>query len=255
MRRIVFISFFWVLLSSCLTADESAQNRVIRLASLEWPPYVGENLPGQGAAAVAARAAFTEMGYELEIDFYPWARTLALARRSGLYDGYFPEYHAEAIEEFFIFSHSLGESPLGFVERKDNPVPWTDLEDLQGLVIGTVQGYVNTDAFDRLAGEGILSVERAGADIYNVRKVAAGRFPLAVIDRHVLFWLLDTDESLKNFRSQLQFNSTLLDSRQLYLCFQKTDEGRTLADVFNEGLRRVNTPEIMSAYWEHFCRP
>jgi polar amino acid transport system substrate-binding protein len=220
-RKLTLLLLCGFLSLTVSTAGEPQEKGVVRFASLEWPPYVGENLPGQGAAAVAARAAFVAMGYKLEIDFFPWARTLLLARRPGLYDGYFPEYHAETIEEFFIFSHPLGDSPLGFVERKDNPVPWTDLEDLQGIVIGTVQGYVNTDDFDRFAEEGTLIVESAGADIYNVRMVAAGRLPLAVIDRHVLSWLLDTDESLKVNRDQVQFNSTLLGVRELFLCFRK----------------------------------
>ena len=252
MRRLKLSFLCIILIITPLGAAEPLRNGIVRFASLEWSPYVGEHLPGQGAAAVAARAAFAEMGYQLEIDFFPWARTPALARRPGLYDGYFPEYHAEEIEEYFIFSRPLGESPLGFVERKDSPVPWMVLEDLQGIVIGTVQGYVNTAEFDQLVKEGYLSVEEAGADIYNVRKVAAGRLPLAVIDRNVFFWLLNTDDSLNNHRNQLQFNSKLLDKRGLYLCFQKTDEGRFLADVFNEGLGRVNASEIMSAYLENF---
>ncbi len=245
MRKPVLNLCFLFLVLNLLIAQEPGIERPVRLASLEWPPYVGEKLPGQGAVAVAARAAFSEMGYALEIDFYPWARTLAMAQRSGMYDGYLPEYYSAEIEKKFIYSDPLGESPLGFVERRNDPVSWSDWEDLQGLLIGTVQGYVNSEEFDRQVEAGNLSVEITGTDVQNVRMVAAGRIPLAVIDRHVLSWLQNAEDTLTPFRHQLQFNPTILDVRKLYICFQRTEEGRRYAEIFNEGMKRIDSAGLM----------
>lgn len=195
-----------------------------------------------------ARAAFAAMGYMLEIDFYPWARTIAMARRPGLYDGYFPEYYAKDLEDEFIFSDPMGESPLGFVERRDNPIEWNSLDDLKGVRVGTVQGYVNTREFDQMVAEGQIPVEGVATDKFIIRMVAAERIPMAVIDYYVLIWLLEQDETLRPFRKEVQFNEKLLEMKDLYICFQKNERGEDLARIFNEGLAKIDVGSIMNDY-------
>src|SRR5688500_15785549 len=72
-------------------APAAAAEPVVRLASLEWEPYIGPRLPDQGYAAALVRAAFADQGMKVEISFYPWARALHLAR-TGAVDGLMPEY-------------------------------------------------------------------------------------------------------------------------------------------------------------------
>ena len=173
-----------------------------------------------------------------------------MARQDIGYDGYFPEYASRELEKEFMFSNPFGESPLGFVERRDEPVAWGALEDLAELKIGTVLGYVNTDEFDSLAAAGVLSVETVTSDLLNVRKVAAGRLRLAVIDRHVLAWLLENDDSVSPYAGQLQFSGRALEIKPLFVCFRRGERGEELAAVFNEGLGRIDADAIMAAYLE-----
>ena len=94
-----------------------AESRSVKLTSLEWPPYTGQDLPEQGASIIIAKAAFMAMGYHLTVDFYPWQRAVYKAKEGKDYIGYFPEYYAESIESEFIFSEPMGTSPLGFAEK------------------------------------------------------------------------------------------------------------------------------------------
>jgi polar amino acid transport system substrate-binding protein len=213
----------------------------VNLTSLEWPPFTGEHLKDQGTNTVVVKAAFKAMGYSAEVEFVPWSRAVALARESDEFIGYFPEYLADSVAEQFIYSDPIGRSPIGFVERADAPVVWTTLKDLQGLTIGTVQDYVNTDEFDRMAATGELKVETAIDDVSNVRKVLAGRIPLAVIDRNVLEYLLATVPDLTEHRNALQFNTRQLEDKYLFACFRKGPEGEKMVKIFNEGLRKLGT--------------
>ena len=43
-----------------------AQDKVIRLTSLEWPPYSGEAVDAQGASVAVVRAALEAVGYRLD---------------------------------------------------------------------------------------------------------------------------------------------------------------------------------------------
>lgn len=85
-----------VLSLSALSAN--AQDKVIRLTSLEWPPYSGEKVAEQGASVAVVRAAAAAMGYTLEVKFFPWSRAVAMAQdeKSGMH-GYFPECHSEQV--------------------------------------------------------------------------------------------------------------------------------------------------------------
>ena len=199
-----------------------------------------------------AKAAFAAMGYRLEVDFYPWSRTVRLAKDTqGKYLGYFPEYYSADIAEEFIFSDPMGSGPLGFVESTQNPIEWRTLLDLSGYQIGVVQDYVNTTEFDRLVAEGQLQVHPVIADLLNVKKVAAGRIDLAVIDRHVLNYLLRSDPALGKVAHKVQFNRRTLEEKLLYLCFQNTPEGAELAEIFNQGLKKIDVAAIMARHFHH----
>lgn len=222
------------------------------LASLEWPPYTGQSLRGLGASSEVVRQAFLKSGVSLEIHFFPWARAVAMARTSGEFAGYFPEYRAARIEDSFIFSDSIGESPLGFAEPAGAPVRWSNLHDLKGLTIGAVQGYVNTEEFDRMAEAGELRVEMAPDDLTNLRKLLGGRIQLAVIDENVFRHLLATEPDLKAGQKKLQFNGKILEVKELFVCFRRDSDGERLAKLFNEGLagidaRRIEAEALMAA--------
>ncbi len=232
-----------------------AQEHIVKFTSLNWPPYTGENLKGQGASAEVIKAVFQAMGYSTEVDFFPWSRGVEQARQNRDFLGYFPEYFAPSIEETFIFSDAIGDSPLGFVELASAPVAWNTLADLKGLTIGTVQGYVNTEEFDRMAATGELKVEAAIDDLTNIRKVLAGRLPMAVIDRNVLDYLLATVPDLAAGKTALQFNRKLLEQKDIFVCFRRDAEGEKMVRVFNSGLRNIDAGKIAAEAMRGMVKP
>lgn len=221
----------------------SVQAETVQLTSLEWPPYTGSELPQQGASMAVVDAAFDAMGHDLEVRFLPWQRAVDQARESDAIAGYFPEYYAESLEEDFIFSDSIGTGPLGLVERTDNPIEWSSLEDLTDHTIGTVSGYVNTAEFDAMAESGDINVQPVTGDATNLRKVAGGRIPLAVIDSNVFDYLVS--DELSHLEGKLQMNNKLLEQKELYIAFARNDQGERLAGIFNKGLEKIDQEQIM----------
>ncbi len=67
MKKLICLFFVFAL----ITQSGFAKDKVIRFSSLDWPPYSGSSLSGQGANVIGAKAAFAAMGYELEVVFYP----------------------------------------------------------------------------------------------------------------------------------------------------------------------------------------
>src|SRR5688572_21588603 len=124
----------------------------VRLASLEWEPYIGSDLPDQGYVTELVRAAYADQGVAVEIEFYPWARALHLAR-TGAVDGLVPEYFNASRETEFRFSEPFPGGPLVLYKRRGeaiafsvDPVERQDaaLRALGARKFGVVRGYLNT---------------------------------------------------------------------------------------------------------------
>lgn len=251
MTRLARLFALVLCLASGLVGPSYAENKTVRLASLDWPPYTmaGDT---NGGAELVVRRAFEAMGYRLVVDFLPWNRAVYNAAHAPAFDGYFPEYWATSVEKTFFFSRPIGRSPLGFAERKSQPVAWQKLDDLAGIRIGTVSGYINTEEFDASAKAGRLVVEEALSDSINLRKLARGRIRLAVIDRNVMDYLLANDPDLMNEAKNLRFNDRLLEEKDLFVCFRRDDRGREMARILNEGLRRIDANAMIR---EHLSVP
>jgi len=233
-------------LSLTLTLPAMAQDKTVRLTSLDWPPFSGESQKDKGAAVAVVQAAFAAVGYTVEVVFYPWNRAVALAKDGGDFQGYFPEYAGPDVARDFILSAPLGSSPLGFAERVAAPVTWTGLDDLKNLRIGVVDGYVNTDELDQRIAKGTLQIDKANSDQTNLKKLLAERIDLAVIDRAVMNDLLRTTPELKGAAGKLRFNPTMLEDKTLHIAFRKDAKGEAMAKLFAEGLAKVDAKAILN---------
>ena len=76
----------------------------------------------------------------------------------------------------------------------------------------------------------------------------SGRVDLAVIDKNVMQYLFKTEWSLVNQRDQVQFNQKILAEKNLYLCFNKSEEGKRMAEIFNQGLAKIDAAAILKQH-------
>jgi len=226
-----------------------AQLQQITIATLEWPPYVGADLPQQGATAAVVKAAFVAAGYEPTLSFVPWKRAIDEATRSGAtVQAFFPGYHCKQRSDL-VSSKSIGNGPLGFAELTTAPLSWNNLDDLQTKTIGVVQGYANTEEFDARVKDGRIKADASDSDLTNLRKLAAGRLDGAVIDRYVLEYLRKTEASLKANADKLRFAAKPLEDKQLFVCAHDDAAGRKLITEFDAGLAKIDIPAMIGSYF------
>ncbi|MGB0935340.1 MAG: substrate-binding periplasmic protein [Alphaproteobacteria bacterium] len=249
MRALIACILATTFFAAPLSAGRAKHLRpVVKLYSLNWKPYTGKNLYENGLSAYVVRKAFEAVGYELIIEFYPWKRTLANARENISFHGYFPAYFNKEREKEFIFSEAFGNSPLGFVENVAQPISWNSLDDLQEHLIGTVTEYANTPEFDEKVTNDVLNTDEASGDKQNILKVAHGRLPLAVIDKHVLSYLVENDLRKRDIGHLVQFNDKTLADKSLYICFKKSPEGEKMNKIFSEGLKKIDIQALEKEY-------
>lgn len=206
----------------------------LRLSTLEWPPFVGPDLPDQGTTSARVRSICAVAGLEPRLSFLPWKRVLMEAR-GGFAQGYFPEYRSAEREKEFYFSKAVGCSVVGLVHRRDVKLDWTRLEDLASYRLGVVDGYVNTEEFDRLVDMGILYPVKSNTDELALRMLEAGRVDAVVMDRAVFRHLSGRMEPSQE-PSPLVFAAKILAVHSLHVCFPRTPAGKALAERFDRAI-------------------
>lgn len=214
-------------------------DNVIYLSSLEWPPYVGQHLPENGSSAATVRKAFAAMGYELKILFLPWKRSMRMVETDFNVVGYFPEYYSHERADKYIFSNSYGCSPVSLLERVKDPVFLSSVDDLAGLRVGFVAGYVNTPQLDKAVVNGTITADFAPSDKSNIMKVIKARIDCAVIDPMVYNHLAVTDPEIEKSSHTVQIKPRAFGMNELFVAFRKDKQGRFLARILNEGLRKI----------------
>jgi polar amino acid transport system substrate-binding protein len=219
---------------------------LVQLATLEWPPYTGEDQPNGGAITETIRRAFSEFDYETMSYFLPWKRAISYAAsEKNEIIGYYPGYHCNH-EKGFIASKSIGKSELGFAERSDNDITWNTLDDLEDYRIGTVIGYANTEEFDKRVKDNRITVITSHDDKTNLQNLADGQIDLAVIDPQVLKHFARKYPTLGKQGPLLKMDKRRLKSQKLFLCLRDSEIGHATAEVFNAGLEGLD----INAIWQ-----
>lgn len=232
----------------------------IRLATLEWEPYIGTQMPNQGYVAELIRAAFADQGMTVEIEFYPWARALHLAR-TGEADGLMPEYFDARRESDFEYSAGFPGGPLVLYRRQSDEIEFsadpgseqdTALRALKARRFGVVRGYLNTPVFD--AADYLTKFE-ANDDEANLRKLVFGRTDLAVIDRRVAEHLIRTRHP--EYSGKIVPMHPPLAEIPLFIAFSRNSPRlRESIAAFNAGLRAMEADgRITELYRRYILEP
>lgn len=232
-----------LLLSLFATTATASERLQVRLATLEWPPYVGAALPGQGYAAEVIRTACARRNIDVQFDLMPWARALMLGLR-GDYAGVMPEYRNVQREAEFMFSASFPGGPVGLYKRRSDTIayavdPGHDLDAALRSVsqyrIGIVRDYVNNATFDRAD---YLKREEAANDSVNLRKLVHGRIDLAFVDRWVAEYLLQRDPLLRG--AQLEMLQPPIEEPALHIAWSRQSDAAAAArPACDEGLAEL----------------
>ena len=222
---------------------------VMRLASLEWLPYVGATLPQHGVSAAIANSAARQMDRKLRIDYFPWLRAMQVGGEDPGFSGYFPAYYTAERAKKCYFSKKMGTSTLGLAYLKEKPVQWQSLSQLTGLTFGVVFGYSNGEEFDALAKQGTLKIDTSPSDALNIRKLLASRVNAIAIDKAVLRYLLLTDPDFIKQRENIVFDDHVLAELPLHVCFQHTPSGQAMQQAFDAALKGIDAHKIENEFF------
>jgi polar amino acid transport system substrate-binding protein len=239
--------FRWCFLALALLAggvQAQPAPKLIRLSTLEWPPYTGTLLPQYGLSTRVASVAAKAAGFRLITASFEWATTLEKGEKDPNFDGYFPEYFTKEREQGCHLSQPIGVSKLGVATLRSTPISWNSLGDLSSYRLGVVDGYSNGDDFDLQVKQKRQPVEVAASDAINVNKVKDKRIRGIVIDKKVLEYTL----ARSGGADRIAFGSRPIAELTLHVCFRRTPAGLEMKNAFDAALKTIDRAKIEADY-------
>jgi polar amino acid transport system substrate-binding protein len=230
------IGLAWMALAAPVRAGE------VKVTTLDWCPYTCGSAAHGGVTTEVLRQLLAADGDSLAFETVPWQRAVATAQERG-YVGYFPEYPGQI--DRFTLSKPIGVSPLGLAHIKGRPVS-ADVAELSKLKVGVVAGYLNGEMIDAAIKDGRIKPDEAKDDVTNLRKLAAGRIDVAVVDKFVMAYLLRHDDSLKPLADQLDFGP-VLGELTLHVAFNKSPEAQAAAARLDQRIAALDPMTLQAS--------
>jgi polar amino acid transport system substrate-binding protein len=207
-------------------------NKVI-LGAPEYPPFTGAQLPNQGVLTEIAVAAFKKMGYEVIVQIKPWARVLQEGK-DGDIDVVLAAWYTKEREEWFVYTTSMLDDPIGFYKRKSMPISFKTYADLKPYRIGVARGYAYPAEF--FAAN--LQTEEATDDTQLLKMLEANRVDLVITGKWTGKYIVEKD--LPQFVGELEWIDPPVELQNLHACISKKAQNyeEKWKDL-NEGLERM----------------
>ncbi|MBU2894662.1 transporter substrate-binding domain-containing protein [Colwellia sp. D2M02] len=228
-----------------------SSTKVVHLATTSWPPYISEGNCNKGWVFKLAAALLVSKGYQVNINFYPWARSKMLAEQ-GLVDIVFPQYdnrktnNAETVttNNPLVLSDPFPGGTLSLITHKDSAaLKADDLTILYNKVVGVVRGNNYTVEINNMVNTHIFSVVEAVDELQLVRMMVAKRVDFILGDRKVfnhsvtISKLSDTEK--RDLLQQLKLLEPSLAEHPLFFALStKRPHWQSLQTDLNDALQR-----------------
>ncbi|MFW0757046.1 substrate-binding periplasmic protein [Pseudomonas sp. H11T01] len=228
-----------VLLFTCLSL--TARGEKLRIVTEPWAPYVyEENGQYRGLDYETTAIVFQRLGIEVDWQFLPWKRCLAMLEQ-GQADGALDIFHSDERDSTLLYpSEPLSQVQFVLFYANDRPHPFRTLDDLRGLTVGTSPGYMYSQDFSEST---LFKHEPAPSHEANFGKLVRGRIDLLITDRRVGQYLLDE----LHLRDQISENPTVISSNNQFLALRRNAGMDLLVQRFGAELKRFKREPAYAA--------
>lgn len=215
-------------------------DKVVRLTTGEWPPYASSEQVGNGVICQIVEKAFELEGYRVELGFFPWARSLEMARE-GQWDGSIAWIKTPEREADFRFSHAIMSRQIHLFRLKRYSFRWEQLSDLKGQRMGLTRGYAYSPGFRTRAHEDGIRTIDSDTDLINLNLLHQGRIHWHLSDYLTGLFLINHRLPPEVARD-LTLDPVPISSNELHLiCSKSLNNSQELIDIFNRGLTRLKS--------------
>jgi polar amino acid transport system substrate-binding protein len=181
-RKFFLTGMLFVLNVTVATGGEA-----LRITANIWPPYVDDEMSGNGVAIALVTAALERAGYESQLVIEPWPRALE-ATQQGIYDIVCSLWLTEDRAATLSFSEPYIENHIKFIKRSSSDIEYHDRDDLNGLRIGVVNDYAySAQPYDTTG----IEITESGSVKQNIERLLNSEIDLVLADSRIAFFEVD----------------------------------------------------------------
>lgn len=204
MKRMIIIL---LLLVSCFLFS-SAVDKVIKIATDPWPPWIigeEESAPTGGIAVKVVEELVKRLGYNAEVMVFPFARALNNVY-TGDYDMILMVSKSPEREEKLVFTDMIMDSPylIFFDADRMADFSWNKFRDLKPYKIGIVKEFNYGNDWNKAVKRYRLKVEAVKNDSLNLKKLLAGRVDCILMQKENALYLIKNNSE---YKGRIKFNS------------------------------------------------
>jgi len=209
-----------LILISCSLFGQTDSKFIIAMNA--WEPIKYETEP-YGVLAQIAKEALALEGVEVEFQVAPWKRGYDYVL-SGKWHGIVGWNRTEERESLFYISTPLLLEDVVFFHHKDLKLDWTEMEDLEGLTVGTINGYNYGPDLQRVIDEGIVRDDVTSDEEQSIRMLHKKRFDIWPSELNVGLHLIKTYLTPEE-AGQLTYHSNALQVSDLCMLLSREIPG------------------------------
>ena len=230
--RLIFALFILFLATPKGMAD------TVTLATLDWSPFYGKDLPKKGYIAEIARQALERKGHKMTLEFMPWTRAMYTVKQ-GVYHGLFGCWFNNEIKDDYYFSKEIMGSGDGhFLALDDSVLHSLVPEKLKGKKVGFVRGYPISDELIKLFKSGQVSKHEISKFRLLFGLIWAGRIDVILENYQVAKHYFKQSYPEKTFDLKI-VGKDYVDAG-LYICWSKKKKGiNQIIQDFDDSIRTM----------------
>lgn len=232
MKKSILLTILVLLTATICFAGE----KTIIAAADPWPPFIDPSHPKEGLSLEIVRAAFKTQGYEVKMEYVPWARAIK-GVKEGKYDILPNTWVTEERKGFLMYSDSYAANNIKFIKAKGDPFEFNGISSLAGKKVGTVREYgygsdfLTATTFQR---------EDTNNFISNIKKLLKKRIDLTLDDEIVARMTIAKDNP--EYLNKVSFTENSLSSNPLHVTSGlKNPRHKEIIDSFNNGLKIIKS--------------
>ncbi|MBU2705411.1 transporter substrate-binding domain-containing protein [Zooshikella marina] len=234
----MIVKYFYIVIINLLIVMPVQGGEVVTFSSGEWPPFLSSSYKKYGAGSHIVTEAFKTQGIKVEYGFYPWKRSMEMAKK-GEVDATLLWSKNKERESYFYYSIPVMTLSHVFFHRVDMDFEWDTIQNLKGYKIGITRGYYYGEMIDKGIKNGLLHTEIANSDLINFKKLIAGRIQLFIIEPEVGYEILN-EHFTKPVKSLVTNNHRPIQARKWYvLISKKSPRALYWLENFNKGLSSI----------------
>ena len=224
---------------------------VIKLVTGEWEPFTGENLTDGGMLTEIVTLVFSEIGYEVKVDFKPWERAYE-ETKANIYPASFGwAYNDERAEVFYYSKNMISLNSLRFFVQADSDIEFTSIESLEGKKICRPQKW-DMSILDDIVESGKVHMERPD-DMESCWRMLQAKQVDMICDDEIAGWataknVLGTTEGFKTLEQSISEKGN-------YLLVSKTyPDGEKFLAEFDEAFAKLEKEGKIQAILDKYTK-